>query len=147
MDIPVLGTLEAVDIKKVWSHEAHSFTPWLLANYDQLAKVVGIDIELSQSEHAAVGGFSPTRTGKDSNNDDVVIIVNQLEQSDHSHLGQILTDAAGTNATNIVWVAPKFRGEEHRAAIDWLNSRTDEVTRFFAVSVSAVRIGRLASSA
>ncbi len=139
MDVPILGQLETVDIKSVWSHEAHSFTPWLLANYDELAKVVGIDIELSHSEHA-VGGFSLDLIGKDSITEDVVIIENQLEQSDHTHLGQILTYAAGTDAKNIIWVAPKFR-DEHRAAIDWLNSRTDESTRFFAVVVSAVKIG------
>lgn len=139
MDIPVLGKLETVSIKEVWSHEAHSFTPWLLENYQELAQVVGIDIVLSHSEHA-VGAYSLDLIGKDATNEDVVIIENQLEQSDHTHLGQILTYAAGTDAKNIIWVAPKFR-DEHRAAIDWLNNRTDESTRFFAVAVSAVKIG------
>jgi hypothetical protein len=69
-----------------------------------------------------------------------VIIENQLEKSDHSHLGQLLTYAAGTDATNIVWVAPEFR-EEHRAAVDWLNSRTNDKTRFFAVEIKVVKIG------
>ena len=101
MDIPTLGTLEPVAIKSVWSHEAHSFTPWLLNNSKELAEVVGIDFELSHSEHA-VGGFSLDLIGKDLNNEDVVIIENQLEQSDHTHLGQILTYAAGTDAKNII---------------------------------------------
>jgi hypothetical protein len=70
----------------------------------------------------------------------VVIVENQLETSDHMHLGQILTYAAGTNPSTIVWIAPTFR-PEHRAAIDWLNTRTDENTRFFAVEIGVVRIG------
>lgn len=65
---------------------------------------------------------------------------NQLEASDHTHLGQILTYAAGTEPATIIWVAARFR-PEHRAALDWLNSRTDEKTRFFGVELGVVRIG------
>ena len=77
MDIPVLGKLESVSIKDVWYHEAHSFTPWLLANHEELAKVVGLDIELSHSEHA-VGAYSLDLIGKDATTNEVVIIENQL---------------------------------------------------------------------
>ena len=69
-----------------------------------------------------------------------MIIENQLETTDHAHLGQLLTYAAGTDAVNVVWVAQRFR-EEHRAALDWLNAHTDPETRFFGVEVTAVRIG------
>ena len=69
-----------------------------------------------------------------------MIVENQLEVSDHTHLGQILTYAAGTDPTTIVWVTTGFR-PEHRAAIDWLNERTDEQTRFFGVEIEVVRIG------
>lgn len=65
---------------------------------------------------------------------------NQLEESDHTHLGQILTYAAGTDPTTIVWIATGFRSE-HRAALDWLNERTTEETRFFGVEIEVVRIG------
>jgi hypothetical protein len=78
--------------------------------------------------------------GRDITDDSVVIIENQLAQSDHTHLGQIITYAAGTSPTTIVWVAESFRAE-HRAAIDWLNARTDEQTRFFGVEIGVVRIG------
>jgi hypothetical protein len=70
----------------------------------------------------------------------MVIVENQLTMTDHLHLGQLLTYAGGTNAVNVVWIATGFR-DEHRAAMDWLNSRTDESTRFFGVEVSVVRIG------
>lgn len=134
-----IGELEVVDIRKVWQHEAHNFTPWLLKNSDKLGKLLGIDLELVASEHP-VGGFSLDLIGHDSSTGDLVIVENQLEQSDHSHLGQLLTYSGGTDAVNIIWIATSFR-EEHRAALDWLNNRTDEKTRFFAVSIAAVRIG------
>lgn len=134
-----IGDLEVVDIRKVWQHEAHNFTPWLLQNSDKLGKLLGIDLELVASEHP-VGGFSLDLIGHDASTGELVIVENQLEQSDHSHLGQLLTYAGGTDAVNIIWIATSFR-EEHRAAVDWLNSRTDEKTRFFAVSIAAVKIG------
>ena len=74
-----------------------------------------------------------------------MIVENQLDVSDHTHLGQILTYAAGTNPTTIVWIATGFRSE-HRAAIDWLNERTDENTRFFGVEIQVVRIGDSSSA-
>ena len=79
--------------------------------------------------------------GRDETTGEVVIVESQLETSDHGHLGQILTYAARTEPTTIVWVAASFR-PEHRAAIDWLNARTDENTRFFGVELGVVRIGQ-----
>jgi Domain of unknown function (DUF4268) len=78
--------------------------------------------------------------GYDEATSEVVIVENQLEQSDHTHLGQIITYAAGTHPTTIVWVTTGFR-PEHRAAIDWLNQRTDENTRVFGVVIRVVKIG------
>jgi hypothetical protein len=133
-----LGTLVTVSLRDVWPHEAHNFTPWLLDNADKLGQVLGMDIELSRAEHP-VGGFSLDLIGQDTTTGDRLIIENQLEQSDHSHLGQLITYASGTDAVNIIWLAASFRSE-HRASIDWLNARTDEKTRFFAVEISAVQI-------
>ncbi|WP_433165870.1 DUF4268 domain-containing protein [Kribbella sp. CA-247076] len=133
--LPVLGRLTRVPPRDVWPHEAHSFTPWLLSNVDVLSDLLGMDLVLEVAEHP-VGGFSLDLMGRDETTGEVVIVENQLETSDHGHLGQILTYAAGTDPTTIVWVAASFR-PEHRAAIDWLNTRTDENTRFFGV----VRIG------
>lgn len=134
-----LGRLITVPLREVWAHEAHDFTPWMLANANVLGDVLGMDLDLSHAEHP-VGGFSLDLIGLDTATGERVIVENQLQVSDHGHLGQLLTYASGTEATNIVWVASSFR-DEHRAALDWLNARTDENTRFFAVEVSAVRIG------
>lgn len=136
---PRLGKLESVELREVWAHEARDFTPWLLANAEALGEVLDMDLEITAAEHP-VGGFSLDLVGKDLRTNERVIVENQLEGTDHSHLGQLLTYAAGTDATNVVWVAQEFR-EEHRAALDWLNGRTDSTTRFFGVEVAAVRIG------
>ena len=137
--VPVLGRLELVEPREVWTHEARSFTPWLLENADALGEVLGMDLALSGAEHS-VGGFSLDLIGVDESSNERVIIENQLEGTDHAHLGQLLTYAGGTDPANIVWIATRFR-EEHRAALDWLNNRTDESTRFFGVELGVVRIG------
>ncbi|SFC85773.1 protein of unknown function [Nocardioides terrae] len=136
---PPLGRLEVVRPRDVWPHEALDFTPWLLANVDVLSDLLGMDLVLERAEHP-VGDFSLDLIGYDQSTNDVVIVENQLEISDHTHLGQILTYAAGTAPTTIVWIATGFR-PEHRAAIDWLNERTDDHTRFFGVQIEVVRIG------
>ncbi|WP_147252332.1 DUF4268 domain-containing protein [Blastococcus sp. TF02A-30] len=125
---------------EVWSHEAHVFTPWLLANADRLGDALGMDLELIVNEHP-VGDFYLDLLGHDVSTGETVIVENQLQKTDHSHLGQLLTYAAGVDeVSNIVWVSPEFRAE-HRAALDWLNTHTQEGTRFFGVQISAVRIG------
>ncbi len=134
-----IGRLKKFKPREAWSHEALDFTPWLLENAHVLGEALGMELELFEAEHS-VGGFSLDLIGEDLNSKEIVIIENQLEASDHSHLGQILTYAGGTNAVNVVWIAETFRSE-HRAALDWLNERTDEGTRFFAVELSAVQIG------
>ncbi|MEQ7846708.1 hypothetical protein [Nocardioides kribbensis] len=138
-DRRLIGRLNAVPAREVWRHEALDFTPWLLDNADVLSEVLGLDLELDAAEHA-VGDFSLDLIGRDRLSGDLVIVENQLEPSDHTHLGQIMTYAGGTDAAHVVWVAPSFR-PEHRRALEWLNERTDEATRFFAVEVKVVRIG------
>ena len=120
------------------------FTPWLLANGEVLAEALGIDLELEASEHP-VGGFSLDLVGRDITNDATLIVENQLEGTDHSHLGQVLTYAAGTEASTIVWIATSFR-EEHHQALDWLNENTGESTHFFGIELRVVRIGDSASA-
>jgi len=137
-----LGRLSVVRPREVWPHEALDFTPWLLNNADVLSDLLGMDLVLETAEHP-VGGFSLDLIGRDEATGQVVIVENQLEESDHAHLGQILTYAAGTDPTTIVWVATGFR-PEHRAALDWLNERTSEDTRFFGVEIEVVRIGESA---
>ncbi|MFL1593557.1 DUF4268 domain-containing protein [Rhodococcus ruber] len=139
MTAPDLGRLEVVAPRLVWPHEALDFTPWLLHNVDVLSDLLGMDLVLDMAEHS-VGDFSLDLKGYDERTGEVVIVENQLAQSDHTHLGQIITYAAGTDATTIVWVTTDFR-PEHRAAIDWLNQRTGENTRVFGVVIRVVKIG------
>ena len=133
-----LSKLTQLDPREVWLHEAHQFTPWLLENAEHLAEVLGIDLELQSAEHA-VGGFSLDLIGRDLTNDCVLIVENQLTSTDHSHLGQLMTYAAGTDAGTIVWMATDFR-DEHRQALDWLNDLAQSNARFFGIEISAVRI-------
>jgi hypothetical protein len=136
---PTLGRLVPVALREVWAHEALDFTPWLLANADALGEALDMDLEITIAEHP-VGGFSLDLIATDLRSNERVIIENQIETTDHAHLGQLLTYAGGTDPVNIVWIAAEFR-DEHRAALDWLNQRTDADTRFFGVEVRAVRIG------
>ena len=117
-----IGRLEFVELRDVWPHEALSFTPWLLENADVLEAVLGIELQIDEPEHA-VGSFSLDLLGRDLTHDATLIVENQIEATDHSHLGQLVTYAAGTDAHTVVWVAKAFR-EEHRQALDWLNSQT-----------------------
>jgi hypothetical protein len=136
---PALGHLDQVDPRIIWPHEALHFTPWLLDNAERLAEALGIELELTEAEHP-IGGFSLDLVGRDMTNGTVVIVENQLEASDHTHLGQVLTYAAGTSADTIVWLTTNFR-DEHRQALTWLNEHTDENTHFFGVELQVVRIG------
>lgn len=134
-----LGKLEPVDPRSIWQHEAGDFTPWLLGNADRLAQALGIELELEAAEHP-IGGYKLDLVGRDITNDAVLIVENQLEGTDHSHLGQVLTYAAGTSASTIVWIATAFR-PEHRQALDWLNENTGEQVHFFGIEIQVVKIG------
>lgn len=141
MTAPNLGRLTTVRPRDVWTDEARNFTPWLLNNVDVLSDLLGIDdLELEAAEHR-VGDFKLDLLGRTSDGG-VVIVENQLEQSDHKHLGQLLTYAAGTDTDpmTIVWITESFRSE-HRAALSWLNEHTDPRTRFFGIEIEVVRIG------
>lgn len=135
---PALSRLTALDPRQIWAHEAHDFTPWLLDNADALGTALGIEIELSSSEHA-VGGFAVDLIGRDMTNDCVMVVENQLGGTDHVHLGQLVTYAAGTEARTVVWMATSFR-EEHRQALDFLNDLGGEDVRFFGVEITVVCI-------
>jgi hypothetical protein len=130
-----LGTIQAVDIRSVWSSESGDFTPWLAerTNIDLLAQTLGLDLEV-QALEKRVGAFRADILCKDLGSDTWVLIKNQLERSDHGHLGQLLTYASGLDAATIIWIAPKFC-DEHRSALNWLNRITDERFNFFAVQV------------
>jgi hypothetical protein len=123
-----------------WISEPYNFTPWLAQadNLSLLSEAVGIELELVQQE-AGVGAFSADILAKDTNSDSFVVIENQLEQTDHSHLGQLITYASGLDASAIIWISRKVR-EEHRQAMDWLNALTPATTGFFAIEVELWQI-------
>jgi len=138
-NLPEVGRLMHVELRDVWPHEAHSFTPWVLENADRLSEALGMDLEIEAAEHS-VGNFQLDLIGTDLDSGQRVIIENQLESTDHKHLGQILTYAGGTDPKIIIWIAKKFN-DEHAAALQWLNENTDDEINFYGVQVSAVKIG------
>jgi len=139
MAIPDLGELVEVELREAWDHEAHSFTPWLAKHLDQLSQKISLPLELEGVE-VRVGSFSADILARNPLDESLVLIENQLEQSDHTHLGQIMTYLAGLEAKTVVWIAKGFR-EPHLSAIDWLNANTADEFSFFAVQVKVVRIG------
>jgi len=136
-----LGRLERVDLREVWISEAADFTPWLAQpeNLTVLAETVGLELELEAQERN-VGPFRADLLCKDVETGHWVLVENQLERTDHSHLGQLLTYASGLQAVTIIWIAAKFT-EQHRATLDWLNEITDERFGFFGLEVELWRIG------
>jgi len=134
-----IGKLEEISPRKAWPHEAHDFTPWLAENLDSIAEAIGIPLEFEGIE-VAVDNFSADILARCPADDTVVLIENQLEKTDHTHLGQIMTYLAGVNATTVIWIACGFR-EPHLAAIKWLNEHTVEPFAFFAINLRAVKIG------
>jgi len=141
MSLPSLGRLRRIDLRQVWLSEPGGFTPWLAQeeNLRLVGETIGIDLEL-ESQEKAVGPFRADILCKDTATDQWVLIENQLERTDHLHLGQLITYAAGLQAINIVWVAQRFT-EEHRAALDWLNEQTDDHINFFGLEIELWQIG------
>lgn len=136
-----LGRLEKVELREVWTSESGDFTPWLAQeeNLKLLGDTIGIELELEAKEKD-VGPFRADILCKDTGTDAWVLIENQLEQTDHTHLGQLLTYAAGLQAVTIVWIAERIR-EQHRATLDWLNEITDDRFNFFALEIELWKIG------
>jgi hypothetical protein len=135
-----VARLAKLDPRSVWRNEAFDFTPWLADNLDLLGEVLGMDLEAADRE-APVGEFAADIVARDLNRDRIVIIENQLEPTDHAHLGQLITYAAGFDAAVVVWLSRELR-DEHRQALDWLNRRGGGDTEFFGVVLELVQIDK-----
>ena len=132
------GELQKVPLRKIWPHEADDFTPWLEENIEALGDALGLQLEVTNRE-APVGDFSLDLLAKDLDSLRTVIIENQFSQTDHDHLGKLLTYAAGSDASTVIWISERVR-DEHRQALEWLNQKTGIDTQFFAVVVEVLRI-------
>lgn len=135
-----LGTLkEITDLRSIWPHEALNFTPWVAENVDLLADAVGLDITVDETE-SSVGDFNVDIYASETGTDRKIIIENQLEDTDHDHLGKLITYASGKGADVVIWVVKHAR-EEHKAAVEWLNNHTDDKIGFFLCEIKMFQIG------
>ena len=136
-----LSKLEKVDLREVWKHEALDFTNWLAKseNLELLSDEIGIDISLIQTE-ASVGNFNVDILAEEENTGRKIVIENQLEATNHDHLGKIITYASGFDAEIIVWIVKSVR-DEHKQAVDWLNEHTDQKINIFAIQMEVWKIG------
>lgn len=136
-----LDHLKKVELRKVWPHEALDFTKWLSspANLNMLGEAVGVELELIETE-SSVGSFNVDIYAQEAGTGRKVIIENQLEETNHDHLGKVITYAAGKGAQVIIWVVSHAR-DEHRQAIEWLNEHTDNDFGFFLVEIELWTIG------
>lgn len=133
-----LGKIKRVDLRNIWKKEDKEFTPWLKENIDLLSEKLGIEIIDTRTEEK-IGDFKLDIIGKDANTNKFVAVENQLESTDHNHLGQLITYSAGVNAGVIIWIAKELR-EEHKRALEWLNENSISEISFFGVEVLAILI-------
>ena len=124
----------------MWKHEALDFTNWLAENenLEALSDAVGVDIKLIQTE-ASVGKFNVDILAEEDLTGKKIIIENQLESTDHDHLGKIITYASGHDAEIIIWIVKDTR-DEHQKAIEWLNDHTDQDISFFLIRIELWKI-------
>ena len=136
-----IGKLEEVDIRKLWKHEQYDFSEWLSKkeNIENLNDILGLTL-VDISKETYVGSYRCDLFAKDETTGIKVIIENQLEMSNHDHLGKIITYASGLDAKVVVWIVKEAR-EEHRSAIEWLNNNTNSNVNFFLIEIHAYKIG------
>ena len=136
-----LGKLQEIDIRKVWQHEQYDFSKWLAGeeNIQELGDTLNLTLTDVETEKF-VGNYRCDILCKDELTGKVVLIENQLEPTNHDHLGKIITYASGLDASVVIWIVASAR-QEHASAIEWLNKHTDEDLSFFLVEVHAYKIG------
>lgn len=132
----MIGKIEKVPLREIWRHEAHDFTKWLQDNIDVLSDVINLPLTNVEREQTT-GNFYVDLTAED-NSGNTVIIENQLEKSDHDHLGKIITYLSSMDATTAIWIVSDPR-PEHVSAINWLNEST--AANFYLLKIEGVKIG------
>ena len=139
--MPKLGKLERVNIRTVWKKEDKDFTPWLSEeeSIQLLGEAIGLDLEFKSLEHR-IGKYSADIYCVEQHSDKGVVIENQYGSSDHDHLGKLITYAAGLSAGTIIWISEHI-GEEHRAAVDWLNEISSKDVSFIGLELVIYKIG------
>ncbi len=140
-DFMKLGKLKEIDIRTVWAHEQYDFSKWLASeeNIKELGDVLGLCLANVETEKF-VGSYRCDILCQDEITGKNVLIENQLEPTNHEHLGKIITYASGLEASVVVWIVAEAR-PEHASAIEWLNKHTDDDLSFFLMEVHAYKIG------
>lgn len=133
-----LGILKTVTPRQKWNNEARDFTPWLANNISELNKALGLELEVENTE-VSVGPYSADILAKDTGTDNYVVIENQLEKTNHDHLGKAITYASVLDASMIIWIATEFT-EEHKKSLDWLNDHTNDEISFYGVQLELWQI-------
>lgn len=137
----ILGKIEKIDdLRTIWKHEARDFSKWLSQeeNIEMLSEAVGINIVPEENE-SPVGNFSVDIFATEEGTGRKIIIENPLEDTNHDHLGKIITYASGKGAEVIIWIVKRAR-DEHKQAIEWLNQHTDENVGFFLIEIELWKI-------
>jgi len=126
-----------VPLRELWPHEANDFTTWLAENLDYLEEAIGLGLSLIERE-APTGDFYVDLLAEDEEGN-LVIIENQLERTNHDHLGKLLTYMANHEAKTAIWISSQPR-PEHEKAVHWLNETLPADTAFYLLQVEAYRI-------
>jgi hypothetical protein len=134
-----LAEIEEVEPGAVFQRDGAGFPEWLAANLDRLAKELGVSGLREVGRDVGVGSFSVDILAQ-TDRGRRVAVMSHLEPSDHLHLGQMITFAAGLDVSAVVWITTRI-GEEHRAVLDWLNQHGDDDVRFFGIELRLLRIG------
>lgn len=135
-----IGKLTEVDVRDLWKHEQYDFSNWLAKeeNIKLLDDEIGLTL-MDINKEVYIGSYRCDLVAKDETTGQIVIIENQLEATNHDHLGKIITYAAGLDAKTIIWIVKEAR-EEHKAAIEWLNNNSSEEIGFFLIELHAYKI-------
>lgn len=141
MQTTEFGRLTEINVRDLWPHEQYDFSNWLAKseNIELLNDILGLTL-VDIDKEVYVGAYRCDLVAKDETTGLRIIIENQLETSDHNHLGQIITYASGLDAKVVVWIVKEAR-EEHRSAIEWLNNNTSKELNFFLIELHAYKIG------